>query len=88
MDCSGNVLLLSGNHFLIKLSKGLTLGVSTWSNTSLKVRGAEWLNALLNEGLGHRFFLNVLKRSHWARLLITYFECIMGCFLDSFKKAS
>ena len=54
-DCSGHVLLHSGSHFPIKLSKGLTSGLNTCLSTSLKVGGAEWLNALLNEGLGLSF---------------------------------
>jgi len=52
VDCSGQLLLRSGSHFLIKLSKGLTLRINTGLSTSLEVCGAEWLNALLNEGLG------------------------------------
>lgn len=53
MDCSERVLNVhSGSHFLIELRKSLTLGLSTCLNTPLKVSGAEWLNALLNAGLG------------------------------------
>lgn len=57
MGYSEHVLLHSGNRFLIKLSKGLTLGLNTSLSTSLKVCGAEWLNALMKEGLARVLFL-------------------------------